>query len=494
MRDVMQKMGRHGVIFSVGLLLSRLVGFILMPILTRTLGREPFGIHDLLALTGQLVAMAAALGLPSAVFRWYVYEAKSDEERLLALRAGFRSTAITTLAVGSVAALFAVPIARALTGADGYAHLFLLVLLTYFLSNLRNVCIAILRAEYRSTQFLTVYSAEFLVCVALNLYFVVVRDMGVAGLIWSNLIGSAVALGLALRFERRVLGGLLGLGAAGPLRAMLRFSLPLVPQAIAFFLLDTLDRYCFTWLLPADVAREQVGLYGRGATFASILHAVMIMPLATLWPNVFYELAKRDSGPRDIGRCTSYYAAVAGFLAVGLAVVARPLVQLMTDAQFHACHVVVPILALSIVAFGANEFTRAGFLIRGKTHLLPFLVFGAVVVNVGLNVVLIPRLGLVGAAWSSVAAYVVLLVASDLVGRRLYRVEYEWSRLLRVVLVAAVLVAIDSAVAPGPSTLAELLVRGTAAAVLFPAALVLTGFLREGEREWIREKLRRLAA
>src|SRR5690606_38021744 len=118
---------------------------------------------------------------------------------------------------------------------------------------------------------------------------------------------------------------------------------------------------CLAWLLPdgTDVA----GVYGRGAQFATILHAALILPFTTLWPNVFYELARREEGPRDIGRFASYYAAAAGFLGAGLAACAAPLVRLMTDAKYHECHVVIPVLALSIVLYGANEFPRVGFLV-----------------------------------------------------------------------------------------------------------------------------------
>src|SRR5690606_20972461 len=163
--------------------------------------------------------------------------------------------------------------------------------------NLRNVCIAILRAEYRSKRFLAVYCVEFLLCVGLNLWFVLHLRLGVAGLVWSNLIGAAAALALGVAFVPALRQGAFDRAL---LRRMLAFGAPLVPQALAFFLLDSADRYCLAWLLPdgTDVA----GVYGRGAQFATILHAALILPFTTLWPNVFYELARREEGPRDIGR------------------------------------------------------------------------------------------------------------------------------------------------------------------------------------------------
>ena len=487
MRDVLAKLGRHGLIFSIGLLLSRLVGFVLLPILTDALFEWQYGIHDLLAQTGLLVMMVAALGMPSAVFRWHVYEAKTDEDRRTALVTGFRMTLMMSVALAVLFALPAEWIAKKLAGGrDGYAHLYLLVLATYVMQNLRNVCISILRAEYKSTQFLIVYCVEFLLCVGLNLWFVVHLEMGVAGLVWSNLIGAAVALLLGVTFVPGVLRGVFD---RKMLRAMAAFSVPLVPQALAFFLLDSLDRYCINWLM-GEAASDTVGLYGRGATFATILHAVLILPFTTLWPNVFYELAKRDSGPRDMGKFASYYAAVAGFLAAGLAACGEPLVRLMTDPKYHDCHVVIPVLAFSIVLFGANEFPRVGFLVKGKTKMLPVLVMGAVVVNFALNVLLIPRYGMLGAAWSSVGAYVALVLSHTYVGQRLYRLEYEWGRIGKATVATGVALAAAWALPSTGRDLLDVFTRGGTVAIAQPLLLVALRFATQGEWEFVRSKLR----
>jgi len=486
MRDVLAKLGKHGLVFSIGLLLSRLVGFVLLPILTGELEDWQYGVHDLLAQTGLLVGMVAALGMPSAIFRWHVFEAKTDDERQRALVTGFRMTLIMSVAMALLFAIPASPLAKILAGGrDGYAHLYLIVLATYALQNLRNVCIAMLRAEYKSTQFLIVYCVEFLLCVVLNLWFVVYLHLGVAGLVWSNLIGAVVALVLGLKFVPNALRG--GFDRE-MLRAMMRFSIPLVPQALAFFLLDSLDRYCLVWLLGDGAGA--VGLYGRGATFAMILHAALILPFTTLWPNVFYELAKRDSGPRDIGKFASYYMAVAGFLAAGLAACGEPLVRLMTDAEYHDCHVVIPVLALSIVLFGVNEFPRTGFLIKGKTKLLPLLVIGAVLVNAVLNVLLIPRYGMLGAAWSSVGAYVVLVLLHARYGQRLYRVEFEWVRIVKAIVATGIALTAAWSVPGTGNDFFDVLIRGSTVAIGQPLMLVLLRFATQGEWEFVRSKLR----
>ncbi len=493
MRELLLKTGRHGMAFSVSLLLSRMVGFVLVPFLTRELPKADFGVVDNLALAGQVIALLAAQGIPPAVFRAYSYTATSAAERRAAIVTGFRYTGLSTLVLGLACALFAAPFAGALGGDRSFAPLFLMVLGTYWCSNVRNVCAAVLRAEFRTKEFLAVHCGEFLLCVALNVYFVLMLKTGLHGIIYSNLIGAVASLLLAVCFVPQVLGAAFDRRL---LRDMLVFGLPLVPGSLALWLLDYMDRICFLWLLPKQEALDLIGLYGRGALFASILQAVLILPLTSLWPNVFYDLAKRESGHQNIGRCASYYAGVAAFLGVGLGAVSRPIVALMTAPEYHRVWAVVPVLSFGIVLLGASKMTEVGFYISGRTRWLPLLVFLAVLVNVLLNLMLIPRFGVSGAAWSSVSAYAFLVVIMGGCGARHYRIDYEWRRLFKVALVAALVLAACLLLPyPGDAStgrlLADLLLRGTLAAVLFPALLLAAGFLDAEERQILRQALRR---
>ncbi|MBI4879029.1 MAG: lipopolysaccharide biosynthesis protein [Planctomycetes bacterium] len=493
MRELLLKTGRHGLAFSTSLLLSRMVGFVLVPFLTKELPKADFGVVDSLALAGQVIALVAAQGIPPAVFRAYSYTAASAAERRAAIVTGFRYTGLSTLVLGLTCALFAAPLAGALGGDRSFAPLFLMVLATYWCSNVRNVCAAVLRAEFRTKEFLTVHCGEFLLCVALNVYFVLILKTGLCGIIYSNLIGAVAALVLAVCFVPQVLGAAFDRRL---LREMLVFGLPLVPGSLALWLLDFTDRFCFLWLLPQREALDLIGLYGRGVLFASILQAVLIMPLTSLWPNVFYDLAKSEHGHRNIGRCASYYAAVSCFLGVGLGAVSRPIVALMTAPEYHKAWVVVPVLSFGIVLLGASKVTEVGFYISGRTRRLPFLVFGAVLANAALNLALIPRFGISGAAWASACAYAVLVVIMGGCGARHYRIDYEWRRLLKTALVAALVLAACLLLPyPGDASagrvLADLLLRGTLAALLFPALLLAVGFLDAEERQILRQALHR---
>jgi O-antigen/teichoic acid export membrane protein len=119
----------------------------------------------------------------------------------------------------------------------------------------------------------------------------------------------------------------------------------------------------------------------------------------------------------------------------------------------------------------------------GRTEFNFPATIGALVANVALNLALVPPLGIVGAGLALVASYVVVVVLMYAFTQRLFPVPYEWSRLGRVVLVSAALVAFGELALPS-SGAAGLLGRGVVW-VAFPVALLASGFFTAEERRWL---------
>jgi O-antigen/teichoic acid export membrane protein len=136
---------------------------------------------------------------------------------------------------------------------------------------------------------------------------------------------------------------------------------------------------------------------------------------------------------------------------------------------------------------GIFALTSIGIGIRKKTRVFPILTVSAAILNVLLNVLWIPRFGILGAAWATVFGYALMAVWGAYLGGKLYPIPFEWSRLSRVVLA--------SGVSFGIATLAPLdFVRAVSikvvAALAFPLGLWAFGFFRDDELEWLRKTVR----
>jgi O-antigen/teichoic acid export membrane protein len=124
--------------------------------------------------------------------------------------------------------------------------------------------------------------------------------------------------------------------------------------------------------------------------------------------------------------------------------------------------------------------------VRKKTRYMPLISTASAATNLGANVLLIPRYGIMGAAWATVASYVVMAALGLRIGQGLFPLPLENARLARVTLIALALYAL-STFAPA-AMLAALIVK-SALLLALPVLLLASGFANDVERAWLRTRL-----
>ena len=138
---------------------------------------------------------------------------------------------------------------------------------------------------------------------------------------------------------------------------------------------------------------------------------------------------------------TTYYAAIGGFLVLGLAAFPRELILLVAWDKAPAYLPGQNVIALVALAYLCNGFyviLTAGVYVEGRSRILPAIVGAGAVLNVAMNLVLIPRIGFIAAAWSTLAAYGLMALLLFLSVRRFYPVRYEYARLGKIGVAAGV--------------------------------------------------------
>jgi O-antigen/teichoic acid export membrane protein len=207
---------------------------------------------------------------------------------------------------------------------------------------------------------------------------------------------------------------------------------------------------------------------------------------------------------------TTYGVAILALLTAGLSAVGRDALKAMThgrilapdDVRWNDVSVVVSLTALGVFFQGVYLLTSIGLNITKRTQFYPAATLTAAATNIGMNLFLIPRYGMVGAAWANGAAYAVQAALGYTFSQRFYPIAYEWGRLVRVVaaaiagfLAASMLPRISIAVDPR-STLApvpDVLARGMTVIGVFVGLLAVSGFFHAEELRRLRALRRRPA-
>lgn len=437
-----------------------------------------YGVLAVLFLFSAVAKLVFRMGLDAGFFRVY-YEVKDDAERraFTGTVAGFAALA-GTLLFGLVFLLRA-PLADFLIGQAGLegveANLVLLAAADIYLGTFAFVPLALLRIQERSKLFATLIAARNLVNTVLKVA-LVVGGNGIGGVLVSD---AAATAALSLALAPVLVKNASAAHRPALLKDALRFGLPKAPHGLMIQLLNLADRK----ILGSFRDLATVGIYDKGYVLGAGVKFALSAFEPAWQPFVYGQVGKPDA-PQTLAKIATY--AWAGFVSLGLlvAVFGKELLMALTftNPEFWAGAPVVPVVALAYLLHGAFLLTSIGIGISKDTRYYPLITAAAAITNLAANFALVPRLGMMGAAWATVLAYAVMAASGYAFSRRLYPIPFEGGRLLRLSSAAFVAFAL-SRLAP-EALLPALGVKAVAVAT-FPALLLLSGFLRSEERRWL---------
>ena len=394
------RFARDTTIITIVNALRSLKSFLLVPVLTRLLGTEQYGVWIQVDATLVLLIPCVLWGLDAALVRFLA--AESDRRRVAeGLWTSLSAVVGAGVLVGAACWIWAAVIADALWGAPAAANV---VRWTGLLIATEAVTQLVLRYFYARQQMMT-YAVLTTAGLVLELAFV-------GGAVWLGHGVQGAVIGL-IGFKAVLLAVSLGLvvpqvGWAGwsgqRLREFLAFGLPLLPAAYFWWLVNSSDRY----VLGHFHGSATVGVYGLAYTLGSLPYTMLLTPLYfVLYPKL---TAWWDGGQEELVRAGMEYGMRYMLLltvpaTVALGWLAKPVIRLMSTASFAGGAVIVPLVGSSFVALGMWVMGSYLFLFEKRTAVITLAYGIAGAGNLALNLLIVPRWGAMGAAISTLLAY-----------------------------------------------------------------------------------------
>jgi O-antigen/teichoic acid export membrane protein len=419
-------------VYSVGNILLKAIGFFLLPIYTRLLTPSDYGILAVTSLVATILATVSPLSLHGFVSP--LYFSTTDEH---ARRRGLGTLFVAVLVIGGAITLladqlggFLVPLIFRDVPYQPYIRL--AIWTTYFVS-WGLIPLTLAQTQEQSRKYILFTLSSSFVQIGLALWFVVYLRQGVYGMLVAYLVAAIIMVipytGLALRnltlaFELDVL------------KSGLIFSLPLLPHALSSWILDISDRLILQWYVPLD----QLGLYSMAYTYGTLI-VLVATAMNFAWSPFLFRIDASEGGAasRRFGQFGTYFALILCLVALFLGLAAQPVITLITSPAYHAAGQIAPwIVAGQLLA--TLYFYPVNFLfLRRKTLEIPKLTAIAAIINVGLNLWLIPLFGVIAAAWTTFIANGVMLLLACWFASMHYPVVYEYKRLAILAAVTALL-------------------------------------------------------
>jgi O-antigen/teichoic acid export membrane protein len=423
-------------IYGLGGVANQALAVILVPIYANVLGVANYGTVALVNTTLSLATVIVTLALPQAFFRSYLMEHADERGRAWVLRTTLGLRLVTSLAGLAALVLLAVPLTNLLFGDMAQLPILIVIGPIVFCDTLNLVPLSFLRAERRPAAYAALSLSRAVLGSLVIIIFVVVLHMGIFGVVLGSLISaSVVALAGVVVLAR---AHRIGLALDRPLvNRMLAFSLPLVPAAVAGWMLNLSDRY----LVQAFDGSQAVGIYSAGYSVGLVINALAVAPFSLAWGATFWEIATTPSARQTYARVMTGFVIFAAFIALGLSALGTDVLRLLFQPDFEPSRFVVPFSAFAYVLYGTYSIGATGLNIEGRTRVLP-LTLGAVAIgNVALNLVLIPSVGYIGAAVSTLLSYGLLALSTTVVSQRYYPVPWDLPRVVGALTLAMSLAA-----------------------------------------------------
>ncbi|MBM4305820.1 MAG: hypothetical protein FJ115_08605 [Deltaproteobacteria bacterium] len=412
-------------VYGTGDLILRAAAFFTIPIYTRIFAPEEYGIWSLVTTIIGLLNIVLSLGGDTTYARFF-FDARTDREKGLITSTWFGFLFLWSLTLVSLWLLMPRYLSQWALGTDRYRILFMLALLATPLSLMNNMCSQVLRNQFRAKLFSALNIISTILSIGLGLYGAIVMDLGLTGVFGGAFVAACLMFPIRLWTIRSLLGPFFSLPL---LKRLLLFALPLVPMALAYWVFGLSDRVVLGKLSTLD----QVGLYGIAFTLTGLL-SVVNASFGQAWAPMALKIyeEERERAPIFFGRVMTYLLVGFGLLSVLITTFAKELLVILSTSVYYPAALAVGPLALAITASASTHVTALSISLTMRTKYFAFYSWVAALLNLGLNILFVPRWGMVAASWTTAASYLFLTVAYSITSQRLWAVKYETSRIFRV--------------------------------------------------------------
>ena len=478
--EALKRLARHSAIYAAGPALQKLVGFLLLPFVTVTIGgAAQYGVVEMGGVMLAVLSQVLGVNLLHGMTRFHA-DAADPRERGAVVSTTFWMLVATTGAAAILALLFPAIASRLLVGTPNETKAAVVVFAILFAQTVGQVGLRWLQAEQRSATYVALTTGKTVVEVALKIV-LLLAGLQSLGALLSVLGGEAiVAIGLTVAIAVRF--GLHFSRAVA--KKLLVYSLPLVGSGLLMFVLHQADR----WFVQRLHGEAAVGIYGIGYKLGAMGNAVLLEAFGLIWFPFVFAIASEDEARRVCRAVTTYVALVFSFLTLGLALFAPEIVRAMAAPEFAPAARILPWIAFGYLAWALFQVVHTTFYLRRRTSTIPWLVGGAAVLNLALNAALVPAHGTMGAAWATLISFTALAGAAWIAAERLWPVGFERARVLAPAVLAAGLAGAGLWLPADWPTAARIGAK-LGLLCLFPVLLGSCGYLQAAEKVKIRAVL-----
>lgn len=475
MRAQLKKLSTDTAIYGISSILGRFLNFLLVPLYTNIFPSQEYGIIAPIYSYMAFLNVIVPIGMETAYMRYVsTLELGSKKDTF---STPFLSVAGIALIGAIVIQLCSGMLSPILQIKSGWEAIVPLCAWTIAIDAMCIIPFASLRMDNKARLFAGIRFVSIVVTVGLNVWLVAFLHHSIVSIFIAGIIGSSISLilllptvikNLSIKISKKIFSSLLKVG------------LPTVPAALAGIMIQVIDRPIMLYLTDANTSGIYQANYKLG-----IFMMLFVSMFQYAWQPFYLQMAKEENARPLFARVLTYYIIIAAFIFLCLTFFIEPLIKIsffgyhLLGTEYWSGVHIVPIILLAYLFTGTGVVLSAGLLIEKKTTYMPFVMGLSAVINIIANVLLIPSLGIVGAALATLMSYIIASLAYFMITIKIYPVPYEYYRLIKIAFATAIPVILFY-IGWTPFEIPDIVWR-TILCVLFVPLLILFRFFEANE-------------
>lgn len=440
----LKKLAGQTAVYGISSILGRTVNFLLIPIYTGYLTKDDVGAYTALYGYMALFNIIFTYGMETTYFR-YATGKGLDPQKVFAQ---IQSLLITTsLSLGAVIYLSAPTLASWLNY-EGQEHLFKWIAWVLAIDAILVIPYAKLRKENRAFQFALTKLGNILINVGLNIFFIVFcyhiwkgdwlanlspfigkiynPEWGVEYIFLSNLVANAAMIPVLFWLTKKFRFGF----NREFLKPMWHYAFPLLFMGLAGVINETFSRTTFEYILPEGfyeglTTREVTGIFGANFKLAILMNLIIQAFKYAAEPFFFNQAADKNS-PELFAKVMHVFVIFCSALMIAVSVNLDILGALFLRGDGYAMgNYIVPVLLLGYLMLGIYFNLSIWFKLTDQTKYSFYITVIGAIVTIVVLFTLVPKLGLMGGALSTLCCYTVMAIICYFIGQKYFPIPYQ---------------------------------------------------------------------
>ncbi len=417
--------------YSVGNLIARSMTLILLPLYSNLISANEFGNYSLLVSVYTIIATIYQFGMSSTLNKFYTEET-DEQKRKIIFSTILNSIIVLGIALTVGVSLFSSSIVSFIFGSRNFSLLLTLLMVSLFFETINYYIILLLKTKELPKETVVYSVVGAVVNLNLNILFVYYLRWSISGIILAQLLSGIILFFVSLPVIR---GTYIFIINKKILLAVIVFSLPLLAGSLFTALTNVADRF----IINAFMSKGDVGIYSFVYRIALLMN-VFVVSFVMAWNPHSVKQYFRNNYSESYGKTLTHFIAGGTLLFLFVTL----FIEILFEMKIFGTFILNPIYKPGLSAF---PFIMAGYFFNGisayyavyayvsnKTYQLFITDFIALSLNIVLNYLLIPKLGLVGAAISTALAFLIGALYLFFISRNKLKISYEKKEMTLIII------------------------------------------------------------